>query len=183
MLIANQKKKENIAEYVIYMFQIEAIIRSLGLDLEKIYTHYICQMTSNEDARQDVKNWYSEILEEMKKDKISEKGHLRRTHEALDELNFLHSTLLTTLDDTEYKEVFSTTSTFIKELQAKDEANMLNDIEICFTGLYGKLTLKMQKKEISEETNEAFDSFTKLLAILSVRYKDFKSGNLKFIQN
>jgi hypothetical protein len=180
MLIANQKIKENIAEYVVYMFQVETIIRSLDLDIEKIYTYYICQMTSNEDARQDVKEWYSNIIAEMKKDKITESGHIRKVHETLDELNFLHSTLLTSLEDAEYQEVFSTTSTYIKELQSREEANTLNDIETCFTGLYGKLTLKIQKKEISEETNEAFDAFTKLISILSVRYKDFKSGNLKF---
>ena len=183
MLVANQKLKENIAEYVIYMFQVETIIRSLDLDIEKIYTYYICQMTSNEDARQDVKKWYADIIAEMQKDKITEKGHIRKVHEVLDELNFLHSTLLTTLDDTEYKEVFTTTGTFIKELQTRAEINALNDIETSFTALYGKLTLRMQKKEISEETNEAFDSFTKLLSILSLRYKDFKSGNLKFQVN
>ena len=33
MIIASQKKKENIAEYLLYMWQIEDIIRAYGLDI------------------------------------------------------------------------------------------------------------------------------------------------------
>ena len=34
MIIASQKKKENIAEYLLYMWQIEDIIRAYGLDID-----------------------------------------------------------------------------------------------------------------------------------------------------
>ena len=36
MLIARQKLNENIAEYVLYMFQIEDLIRAYDFDLEGI---------------------------------------------------------------------------------------------------------------------------------------------------
>jgi hypothetical protein len=36
MITASQKRKENIAEYLLYMWQIEDIIRANGLDLAKI---------------------------------------------------------------------------------------------------------------------------------------------------
>lgn len=36
MIIASQKKKENIAEYLLYMWQIEDIIRAYGLDIDQI---------------------------------------------------------------------------------------------------------------------------------------------------
>ena len=41
MIIASQKKKENIAEYLLYMWQIEDIIRAYGLDIEQIQKHII----------------------------------------------------------------------------------------------------------------------------------------------
>ncbi len=34
MITASQKRKENIAEYLLYMWQIEDIIRANGLDIE-----------------------------------------------------------------------------------------------------------------------------------------------------
>ena len=183
MLIANQKQKENIAEYVLYMFQVETVIRSFNFEIEEIFEHYICQMTSIPEAREDVKAWYQEIINEMKKNGLEEKGHIARVHETMDEITFLHNTLLTSLEDAEYQEVHTEAGTYIQELRDKSGSSGLSDVEVCLTGLFGKLTLKIQKKEISEETELAFESFTRLLAMLSVRYKDFKSGNLKFQVN
>ncbi len=40
MIIASQKKKENIAEYLLYMWQIEDIIRAYGLDIDQIQKAY-----------------------------------------------------------------------------------------------------------------------------------------------
>ena len=183
MLIANQKKKENIAEYVLYMFQVETIIRSFNLEIEDVFELYICQMTSIPEAREDVKSWYVEIIEEMKEKDLKEKGHTALVHETMDEMTFLHNTLLTSLEDTEYQEIHTEVGPFVQELRDKSGSQGMSDIEICLTGLFGKLTLNIQKKEISEETAIAFDGFTKLLIILSNRYKDFKTGNLKFQVN
>ena len=36
MLVAQKKQQENIAEYVLYLFQIEDIVRSLNFDIEQI---------------------------------------------------------------------------------------------------------------------------------------------------
>lgn len=183
MLIALQKQKENIAEYVIYMFQVEMIIRSFDFKIDDIFDHYISQMTSIPEAREDVKKWYEEIITEMKEKKLEKKGHIARVHESMDELTFLHNTLLTSLEDAEYQEVHTEAGPYIQELRDKSQNNSMSDIEVALTGLFGKLTLRVAKKEISDETEMAFESFTRLLALLSLRYKDFKTGNLKFQVN
>lgn len=36
MIIASRKRKENIAEYILYMWQIEDIIRANSCDIEQI---------------------------------------------------------------------------------------------------------------------------------------------------
>ena len=36
MLIAQQKRKENIVEYILYMWNVEDLIRANGLDMKKI---------------------------------------------------------------------------------------------------------------------------------------------------
>ncbi len=41
MLIAQKKIHENIAEYILYMYQIEDVIRSYEFDLERIITHFV----------------------------------------------------------------------------------------------------------------------------------------------
>lgn len=179
MLIANQKLRENIAEYILYMWQVENIVRSLNFDINEISKHVINVMTSNEDAREDVAVWYQEIITEMKQDGLVTQGHLRRVNLVQEELVFLHNTLLTKLEDSSYKELFTEAYPYIEELRTKSQ-NEATDIEICLTALYGKLMLKVQGKEISEETELALSAFTRVLAYLSKQYKEFKSGNLKF---
>ena len=43
MLISRQLRKENIAEYVLYMWQVEDIIRAYGLDLGRLRREYIAR--------------------------------------------------------------------------------------------------------------------------------------------
>lgn len=45
MYIASAKRKENVAEYLLYMWQIEDIIRAYGLDIEKIKEAVIVPQT------------------------------------------------------------------------------------------------------------------------------------------
>ena len=53
------------------------------------------------------------------------------------------------------------------ELRAKGADRDVPEIETCFDALYGVLMLKLQKKEISEETQKAIKVIGDLLAILS----------------
>ena len=41
MLVAQQKLKENIAEYILYMYQIEDVIRAYQFDLDSILENYV----------------------------------------------------------------------------------------------------------------------------------------------
>ena len=36
MLVAQQKLQENIAEYILYMYQIEDVVRAYNFDIEEI---------------------------------------------------------------------------------------------------------------------------------------------------
>ena len=58
-----------------------------------------------------------------------------------------------------------------------------NHIEIAFHALYMKLLLKVQKKDISPESENAFDSMRILLAYLSKSYHKMKNGELDFVNN
>ncbi len=55
-----------------------------------------------------------------------------------------------------------------------------NDVQTSLDAVYGFLLLKMQKKEITEETTEAIKRLSSWLATLSGLFKDFESGDLDF---
>jgi flagellin-specific chaperone FliS len=52
----------------------------------------------------------------------------------------------------------------------------MSDMEVCLTVLYGFMLMKMKKRPISEDTAEAIETIRKLIALLSVKFKEFEEG-------
>lgn len=57
MILAQQKQQENIAEYLLYMYQIEDIIRAFQFDLETIVQHTVIPLTQNEQEVEAYRKW------------------------------------------------------------------------------------------------------------------------------
>ena len=68
---------------------------------------------------------------------------------------------------------------FIVELRAKGGDKDVPELETCFDAMYGVLMLKLQKKEISEETMKAVKAISDLLAMLAGYYIKDKEGDLE----
>ena len=59
MFTASQKRKENIAEYLLYMWQIEDLIRANDLDMDKIKANVIDRYTTlTDNQRKEMAEWY-----------------------------------------------------------------------------------------------------------------------------
>ena len=55
-----------------------------------------------------------------------------------------------------------------------------NEIETCFNALYGTMLLRLQKKEITANTQAAVKEITTFIGMLSDYYKKDKEEGLKF---
>lgn len=178
MLIALQKKQENIAEYILYMWQVEDMIRACGFDIDLIQERIINGMSEDETTRKEIRRWYADLISKLKLQGKEQSGHLRDFDEQLIELNYLHGSLLNLLGDEKYKEIYQAATPLINDFKSKANTSDITDIEVCLNALYAKLMLRLQNKEISKETEEAFQAFAKVLAYLSVKYNDMKAGKL-----
>lgn len=183
MLIAEQKLKENIAEYILYMYQIEDVIRAYNFDLDAIIENYVRPQLPDESFLPKYTLWYSSLIQQMRSQKIEKSGHLASSMEIIVELSYLHNTLLNRTQDNKYLEVYERANPFIEEFKLKSNLKDKNQIELAFHAMYMKLLLKLQKKEISAETEEAFDAMRMMLAYLSRSYGKMKSGDLDFLNN
>jgi hypothetical protein len=183
MLIAQKKLHENVAEYILYMYQIEDIIRSFQFDVDKIMTHFVLPQLPDKSFENQYRKWYEELIRSMKSQRIEEKGHLFLIQEVMIELSYLHTTLLNTAKDEKYITLYETALPHINEFVEKSNLKDKNHLETAFHGLYMKLLLKLQKKDISSETEEAFDSMRILVAYLSRAYHKMKNGDLDFLKN
>jgi hypothetical protein len=73
----------------------------------------------------------------------------------------------------EYVGVFQSISGLITELNQKNKS-VKNDLQISIDAIYGFLLLKMQQKEVTNETIEALKRLSSWLGLLSKLYKDFE---------
>ena len=167
MYIASQKRKENIAEYLLYMWQIEDIIRANGLDIDKIKKNVIDKFQLNDAQRKEMEEWYESLIDMMRREEVEKTGHLQLYKNVIIQLTDLHLALLKDPRFPEYTAEFYKTLPFIVELRAKAGENPTGEIETCFNALYGMLMLRLQSKEVTSDTQNAITQITRFLALLT----------------
>ena len=177
MFISKQLKENNIAEYLIYMWQVEDMIRANGCDMEKIKKNIVDSYPLTEEQKVELTQWYIDLIEMMRRENVMEKGHLQINKNIITWLTDLHLQLLRSSKFPYYSAAYYKALPYIVELRANKEEP---ELETCFEALYGILLLKLQKKEISEETKKAQQAISGLLAMLSNYYIEDKKGELEF---
>ena len=70
MIIASQKHKENIAEYLLYMWQIEDIIRANNLDIDRITASVIDRFQLTDAQRKEMVEWYESLIDMMRREGV-----------------------------------------------------------------------------------------------------------------
>lgn len=168
MLTASLKRKENIAEYLLYMWQIEDIIRAYNLDIEQIKVNVINRYSNLDSSKiKELTDWYESLIEMMRSEGKDKTGHLQINANILADIVALHQTLLKDHRFPEYSTQFYRALPFIVELRSKAGEQKTGEIETCFNALYGLLMMRLQQKEISESTINAISEISKFIATLA----------------
>lgn len=176
MIIAKEKRVNNIAEFILYMWQVEDMIRASGFDIEEIEKTIISKYRQPAEILYEIRDWYAELIQSMKEEKIDKKGHLAFVNNLLNELTDVHVRLLNHPDESEYRLLYNQARPNIEALINKSNSPFHSEIEVCLTGLYGYLLIRLQKKEISSVTAAALSTFSSLLAFLSQRFREIETG-------
>ncbi|RKW56953.1 MAG: DUF4924 family protein [Prevotella sp.] len=199
MLIAKELRKKSIAEYLLYMWQIEDIIRAYQCSLTKIRREYIDKFDYTDVQKDEEEDWFGDLIRMMNQEGCRESGHLQINKVVMQSLNELHAQLLASSKFPFYSAEYYRVLPFIVELRGKtkqvadrmarkNEPNLKeiaanlghSEIETCFDLLYGVMMLRLQKKEISHETEVALKEITTLIGMLSDYYQKDKTEGLQF---
>ncbi len=181
MYISEQLKKKNIAEYLLYMWQVEDTLRAWGLDADKMAETYIPQFGLDASKSEELKGWYENLIQMMREEGVTEKGHLQVNKNILILLTDLHAQLLKSSKHPFYSAAYYKALPFIVELRAKSpQSQEKNELETCFDALYGVMLLRIQKKPVSSATANAVDHIAKFIGLLSDYYKKDKEGEVEF---
>lgn len=179
MLIASKKRKENIAEYLLYMWQVEDIIRAFGLDIDRIADNLIAPVPDiTDEQRADVRAWYESLIDMMRREGVVESGHLQMNRNTLGDLADLHVRLLGDARFEDYARAFYAALPDIVELRSRAGDNPAGEIETCFNALYAMLLMRMRKQDVSAATAEAMGHISRLIAMLAAYYAKDEAGLL-----
>ena len=146
-----KSKKDNIAEYILYLWQMEDYLRAFP---------------QNAEATPEL----HDLNEMMHREGIVDGGHLALANNALSELEDLHTTLLN--EDAMYRAAIIRLQPSLNLLKAKTDRPTMSDIEACLVLLYQIMMLRLQKKEITPETASVQQQATQVLTFLSRTYHD-----------
>jgi hypothetical protein len=172
MSLAAKKLKENVSEYIIFLWQMEDLLRAVRFDSNAL-DDFIASYTPSEDAFDSEKRWFTELSSTMRRDGVEQRGHISEVHEIIFELNYLHNTLLNVVKDKAYADAYRTAQPNIKEYLARTDGKSTNDVEVCLTALYGLLVLRLRKEPVSDATAQAMQSFSQLMAKRLMKQGEF----------
>ena len=77
MYISQQLKQQNIAEYLLYMWQIEDLLRAYHFDLDKIKKDIVDPYPVTDEQKATLFQWYKDLANMMHDEGVMEKGHVQ----------------------------------------------------------------------------------------------------------
>jgi len=182
MSLAAKKLRENISEYIIFLWQMEDLLRAVHFDANAL-DEFIQSYAPDAKSRESERSWFAELTSSMRRDGVEQRGHVSEIHELIFELNYLHNTLLNIVRDKSYSDAYMQAQPNIKEYLSRTDGKSTNDVEVCLTALYGLMVLRLRKEPISTETEVAMRTFSNLLSKLSHHYRMMKQGEFNFSLN
>ena len=178
MLIAKQKRRENIAEYILYLWQIEDLLRALNLDEQQISKTLVEPLQTDENTKKQTLAWYMGTVQLLQFEKKLQHGHTSHSLHLIADMNEIHNFLLKS--DENYINLYETAKPAITDFAKKLENHNESELELCFHALYARMLLSMKNIEISEETRKAISAISKMIAYLSAKYLRYEKGEEKY---
>lgn len=176
MFIAKSIREKSVVEYLLYMWQMEDLIRAYDCSLTRIRREYIDRFDYTDQQKDEEEDWFGDLIRMMNQEGKREKGHLAINEVLLQDLGDLHVRLLQSTRFPFYSAEYYRVLPFIVELRQKGDKE-IGEVETCLNALYGVMLLRMRQKPISPETAHAIKAITTFLGMLSDYYiKDRTEG-------
>lgn len=180
MFISQELRKNNIAEYLLYMWQVEDTIRAFDCSLTRLRREYVVRFDYDDEQKEELTDWYGNLIRMMNEEGCREHGHLQINRTTLQLLSDLHAQLLASPKFPFYNAAYYKVLPFIVELRNRGVDKQEDEVETCLNLLYGVMMLRLQKKEITPNTLHAVKEVSTFLGLLSDYYKKDKEEGLKF---
>ena len=178
MDIAQAKRKENIAEYILYLWQLEDLLRALQFSPEAIYSQLIAPRDIPEEQRHLYLLWYMDIVNLLHEEGKDEKGHLDHTLHLIADLHDLHLRLLQLPAGERYRAARARLEPHLPSLKLVLADGDMSDTELCFRALYAAMLYRIKGQGDRSAVSDTVEYISPVIAELAAMYGRVERGEI-----
>ncbi len=179
MDIAQAKRRENIAEYILYLWQLEDLLRALQFSPEAIHSQLVAQRKDLPEERKSVLlMWYMDLANLLQQEGKEAKGHLEHTLHLIADLHDLHLQLLKLPAGAHYRETYAKLEPELPRLRAIVGNPGMNDTELCFRALYAAMLYRIKGESEKSAVTDTLEYISPVIAKLAAIHGKVERGEL-----
>ena len=184
MDIAQSKRNENISEYILYLWQIEDLLRALQFSPEAIYSQLVAPRQIEEEQKHVYLLWYMDIVNLLRKEGKEESGHLEHTLHLIGDMHNLHLQLMQNPVGEHYRTTFARLAPQLPMLRTLVKKEDVCDTEICFRALYAAMLYRIKgDQKRAEAINDTIELVSPVVAELAAMYGKVERGEIDLFEN
>ncbi|HIW65125.1 MAG TPA: DUF4924 family protein [Candidatus Alistipes intestinipullorum] len=179
MDIAKAKRRENIAEYILYLWQLEDLMRALQFSPEAIFSTLIAP---RKDIAEEQKHifllWYLDLANLLQQEGKEEKGHLEHTLHLIQDLHDLHLQLMKLPAGAHYRQTYARLEPELPRLRAVLGNPGMSDTELCFRALYAAMLYRIKGEGDKSAVTDTLEFISPVIAELADMYGKVERGEI-----
>lgn len=177
MDIALAKRRENVAEYILYLWQLEDLLRALQFSPEAVFSTLIAPRKDlTEEQKPAFLMWYMDIANLLHEEGKDEKGHLEHTLHLIADLHNLHLQLMKLPAGKHYRETWARLEPELPGLRAVLGNPGMSDTELCFRALYAAMLYRIKGQGDHAAVADTLEVISPVIAELTAMYHKVERG-------
>ena len=166
MDIAQAKRRENVAEYILYLWQIEDLLRALQFSPEAVFSQLVAPRNLGEEQQLVYLQWYMELADLLRQEGKEEQGHLDHTLHLIADLHNLHLQLQQLPAGRRYRAAFARLAPELPRLRAV-LGKETSDTELCFRALYAAMLYRIKGEGDKSAVTDTLEYISPVIAELA----------------
>ena len=172
MDIAKAKRRENIAEYILYLWQLEDLLRALQFSPEAIFSTLIAPRKDiGEEQKHVFLLWYMDLANLLRQEGKEEKGHLEHT---------LH--LMKLPVGAHYRQTYARLEPELPRLRSVLGNPGMNDTELCFRALYAAMLYRIKGEGDKSAVTDTLEYISPVIAELADMHGKVERGEVNLFK-
>ena len=179
MDIAQAKRKENNAEYILYLWQLEDLLRALQFSPEAIYSQLVAPREVDEEQKHIFLLWYMDIVNLLRKEGKEQSGHLEHTLHLIADMHNLHLQLMQNPIGEHYRKTFARLAPQLPMLRTLVKKEDVSDTELSFRALYAAMLYRIKgDKTHGDAIKDTIELVSPVVAELAAMYGKVERGEV-----